>query len=62
MDGQQVKELRQKLGFSQEALARKLGISRQTVYLWEKGTYRPSPLALDKLKLIESELLQVKAK
>jgi len=58
MDGQQIKQLRKGLGLSQEGLARKLGMSYNSVYLWERGSHRPSPLALEKLKLIEAELAE----
>jgi len=48
-----VRELRRKLGISRDALARELGVSYRTVYLWEKGKTEPSPLALEKLKELE---------
>jgi len=47
-----VKALRQKLGISRDAFARKLGVTYKTVYLWERGA-KPSPLALEKLKELE---------
>jgi putative transcriptional regulator len=41
-----IKELREKQNWSQQALANKLGVSRQTVISIEKGKYDPSlPLA-----------------
>ena len=41
-----IKELRKKQDWSQQALADKLGVSRQTVISIEKGKYDPSlPLA-----------------
>jgi len=46
MDKRAIKELRQKLGLSQEALARRLGVTVLTVRRWEKGACKPSPLAL----------------
>lgn len=39
-----VREYRQKAGFSQEALARELGVSRQTVVNIEKGSSEPKVL------------------
>lgn len=40
-------EYRQKNGYSQDKLAEKLGVSRQTIISIEKGRYNPSlPLAL----------------
>jgi putative transcriptional regulator len=37
-----VKSLREKLGFTQQELADKVGVSRQTIYYLEKGDYNPS--------------------
>lgn len=41
-----VKEVRRKLGLSQEELARALGVSFATVNRWENGRTAPSKLAL----------------
>ncbi|MCM2674915.1 helix-turn-helix transcriptional regulator [Alkalicoccobacillus plakortidis] len=42
-----IKELRKQHHLSQEALAQKLGVSRQTIISIEKGKYHPSlPLAI----------------
>ncbi|MFD2760774.1 helix-turn-helix transcriptional regulator [Lentibacillus juripiscarius] len=42
-----LKDLRKEYGYSQDGLAEKLGVSRQTVISIEKGKYNPSlPLAL----------------
>jgi len=49
---EKVKELRKKTGMSQEALARKIGVSLSTVQRWEKKNIKPTLLArkeLDKL-------------
>ncbi len=37
-----IKELREKRGISQEELAKKLGVTRQTIISIEKGKYDPS--------------------
>lgn len=37
-----IKDLRAKYGFSQDVLAEKLGVSRQTIISLEKGRYNPS--------------------
>jgi len=50
MDKETIKELRHKLGLSQEGLARRLGVSVVTVRRWEKGTFQPSPLALRRIE------------
>ncbi|WP_456276307.1 helix-turn-helix transcriptional regulator [Bacillus sp. AK128] len=40
-------EYRKKFGYSQDSLAEKLGVSRQTIISIEKGRYNPSlPLAM----------------
>jgi transcriptional regulator with XRE-family HTH domain len=38
------------LGFTQEDLARKLGLTLSTVSKWEQGVTSPSPLAREKLE------------
>ena len=48
-----VKQLRQRLGMSRDALARELGVSYKTIYLWEKGKTKPSPMAQQKLEELE---------
>jgi len=37
-----IKELRARLGLTQEDLARKVGVRRETVLYLEKGEYNPS--------------------
>ncbi|MFX1570243.1 MAG: helix-turn-helix transcriptional regulator [Promethearchaeota archaeon] len=37
-----VKDLRDKLGLTQQQLADEVGVSRQTIYYLEKGDYNPS--------------------
>jgi len=37
-----IKELREKSGLTQEDLARKVGVRRETVIYLEKGRYNPS--------------------
>ena len=38
-------------GWSQEQLARNLGVSWHTVQRWESGKTKPSQLAMEKLKI-----------
>ena len=46
-----IKQLREDLGgISMEALARKLNVSYQSVWLWSHGTRKPSGLARDQLE------------
>lgn len=44
-----IKEIRTKLGLTQEDLAHKLNVSFSTVNRWEQGHTKPSRLALDKI-------------
>lgn len=55
MNSMEIKEIRDKLGLTQEALAHILGVSFQTINRWERGLYKPSPLALEKLKQLENK-------
>ncbi len=55
MKASEIKELRLKLGLSQELLAHKLGVTLTTVNRWEMGHYQPLPLLGRKLiKLLKS--------
>jgi transcriptional regulator with XRE-family HTH domain len=45
MSATSLRKLRQRLGLSQQELARRLGVTRATVTCWENGTRRPSRLA-----------------
>jgi putative transcriptional regulator len=50
-----VHELRTKRGLTQEELAEKLGVSRQTIIAIEKGNYTPSVLLALKIAKAFSE-------
>jgi DNA-binding transcriptional regulator YiaG len=41
-----IKDFRQRLGWSQQKLASELGVALQSVSRWERGVAKPSPLAL----------------
>jgi len=45
-----IKAIRLELGFTQEDLARKMGLALSTVSKWEQGITSPSRLAREKLK------------
>ena len=49
---EELKKLRQQKGWSQEALARELGVSFATVNRWENGKTKPSRLAQEKIKQV----------
>lgn len=39
----EIKQIRKRLGWSQERLARELGLSFSTISRWERGESKPSP-------------------
>lgn len=43
---ERVRGFRQRLGITQESLARLLGVTVSTVNRWENGHSRPSPMAI----------------
>ena len=45
-----IKAIRLKLGFTQEDLARRLGLALSTVSKWEQGIFSPSRLAREKIE------------
>ena len=49
---EELKKLRQQQGWSQEDLARNLGVSFATVNRWENGKTKPSRLAQEKIKQV----------
>ena len=51
-----VRELRDRMGLTQEKFAAKLGVTFPTINRWENGRAKPSPLAL---KQIEELLCEV---
>ncbi len=53
--GAQVKELRERLHLTQEAMAETLGVSFATVNRWENGWTAPSKLALRQIELLCKE-------
>lgn len=53
----EVRDLRQRLGLAQGALAEALGVSRQTINAIEKGRYMPSlPLAFALARYFETTI------
>jgi len=45
-------------GWTQEQLARNIGVSLNTVQRWESGKTRPSPLAIEKLQELLEDVLE----
>ncbi|MGC9342181.1 MAG: helix-turn-helix transcriptional regulator [Bacteroidales bacterium] len=55
-----IKQLRAKHSLTQEDLARKVGVRRETIVFLEKGKYNPSlKLAYDIAKVFESAMEEV---
>jgi|AntAceMinimDraft_15_1070371.scaffolds.fasta_scaffold72890_1 DNA-binding XRE family transcriptional regulator len=53
---QKLKAIRKEKGWSQERLAREIGVSFQTIHRWETGKFQPSQLAQEKIdRLLEKE-------
>ena len=53
-----IRQWRDVKGWTQEQLARNLGVSLNTVQRWESGKTRPSPLAIEKLQEILEDVLE----
>lgn len=53
-----VRELRQRIGLTQEKFAAKLGVTFPTINRWENGRTKPSPLALKRIEDLLRELGQ----
>jgi len=45
-----IRELRSKLGLTQEQFAAKVGVTFSTVNRWESGKSKPSPLAMKQIE------------
>jgi len=45
-----IRELRSKLGLTQEQFAAKVGVTFSTVNRWENGKGKPSPLAMRQIE------------
>ncbi|MDL1888688.1 helix-turn-helix transcriptional regulator [Nitrospirales bacterium NOB] len=45
-----VRELRRRVGLTQEKFAARIGVTYPTINRWENGRTRPSPLALQRLE------------
>ena len=49
-----VKQLRERLGLTQEQFAQELGVTFSTVNQWENGHRRPQPFLLNRLLEMEA--------
>jgi putative transcriptional regulator len=53
-----IRQCRDVKGWTQEQLARNIGVSLNTVQRWESGKTRPSPLAMEKLQELLADVLE----
>ncbi len=51
-----VRELRERIGLTQEKFAAKLGVTTPTINRWEHGRAKPSPLALSQIEKLIRKL------
>lgn len=51
-----IRELRTRLGLTQEKFAARLGVAFPTINRWENGHTKPSPLALRQIELLMAEV------
>jgi DNA-binding transcriptional regulator YiaG len=54
-DANQVRELREALGLTQQALAQELGVRQQTISEWETGAYTPRGASARLLDLVAEQ-------
>jgi putative transcriptional regulator len=52
-----IRQCRVLKGWTQEQLARNIGVSLNTVQRWESGKNLPSPLAMEKLQKVLEDVL-----
>ena len=53
MTGEQIKEVRKSLGYTQARLAEELGLTPNTIARYERDELKPSPPVLKLLRLLE---------
>jgi putative transcriptional regulator len=59
MSPEQIKQIRTSLGMTQEAFAHYIGVSYPSINRWENGAYKPSRMAIDKIKSLIKEQKKV---
>ena len=57
-----IKELRERLGLTQEQFAQKVGVTYSTVNHWENGKRTPQPYLVQRLRDLKEELDSEKSK
>jgi len=61
MTGEEIKNLRKALGYTQAKLAEEVGITANTIARYERGELKPSSPVLKLLKLLEILVIERKA-
>ncbi len=61
MNGEQVKNLRLKLGYTQAKLAEEVGVTANTIARYERNEFKPSPPVLKLLRMLELLVIERKA-
>jgi len=56
---EKIKELRSRLGLTQEQFAAKIGVTFSTVNRWESNKSKPSPLALRRIEELNEKTKEV---
>jgi len=56
LDQHDIKDLRQRLGWTLQELANYLGVDKSTVHRWERGESRPSQLAQRQLQRLHRKI------
>lgn len=51
-----IRRIRERAGWTQERLAREIGVAFSTVNNWEGGKRRPQPYLLQRLREIEADV------
>ena len=55
----EIRELRRRCQLTQQELARKLNVSRETIVRWERGRQTPNPVYVELLHKVEKEILKL---
>lgn len=51
-----IKELRKRTGMTQQQMANRMGVAKQTVHRWEIGQSKPSQLAIRQLHRLDRKV------
>lgn len=57
-----MRETRERLGLTQDELARRLGVRQQTVSDWERGLHQPKGASVTLLRMVAEEAARYEAR